>query len=256
MVRRPLKVFLIVTIVTFLLGIISTTSQSQEWLGKVGGKFSWSKYLNGTDDFNWNAQLGADFEILRYGDSLLYLLVNMENVLEEGASWTDFPVHDINYVVEFGFKTDIQYGSLSFVLHHQCLHDVDRYDFLTPKWNVWGLRWASKVSTFSWLTSVGKYSERCNIDYDWDGVLELRADVLSYKGAVGSLLGNIHGVIQDDERPSGRSYFVDYTIEPAIKFRSQGGIFIIFYQFQHRHDIDKCNGETEDWSILGFRYEW
>jgi len=195
----------------------------------------------------------------------------MESVLAEGGDWTDFPVHDINYIVELGIKMNIRWGDLFFLLpHHECRHDVDRWDLFTERWDIWGLRWVSNqmpetfvhedglkwLGDFSGTISFGKYTARSDNDYDWDGILELRIDILNYKEAIGSLLVNIHGVTQDQERPSGGSYFVDYTIEPAVKFRTSGGTFIVFCQFQHRHDVDKCNGRTEDWSVLGFRYEW
>jgi hypothetical protein len=274
MVSRPLKVFLMCAVVSFIFGLpgIRKAWAGHEWLGKVDGRLSWSKYLNDTDDFNWNAQLGADFEILKCEDYRLCLLVNMETVLAEGDDESDFPVSYVNYTVEFGFTMDTKFGDLTFLLpHHECRHDVDEYyNESTPKWNIWGLRWVSDqmsetltpedglkwLGDFSEAVSFGKYTARTDNDYDWDGIIELNTDILSYKGAIGSLLVNIHGVTQKEDRPSGRSYFVDYTIEPAVKFRTSGGTFIIFYQFQHRHDVDKCNGRTEDWSILGFRYEW
>jgi|GEM_PF-5044231 len=54
MASKLLKVFLIGTIVTFIFGLPGTkkTWAGHEWLGKVGGRFSWGKYLNGTDDFD------------------------------------------------------------------------------------------------------------------------------------------------------------------------------------------------------------
>jgi hypothetical protein len=244
------------------------TKKDFDWIGEVEGEVLWAKYFNAAKHFNWNGQLGVNIDILRYKKAFLYVKANLETVLEEDVG-TDFDPYDMNYMIEPGVRLENKIGSLSFIWHHVCQHDVDRFDGTTEKYNIGGIRLESKrkdsfenkenfewLWNFSELFSVGKYVQRTDNNYDWDVIGEAGVDILRYKKMAPYLKANTHLVTQTADRPSGKKYFLNYTIEPGIKLRIPKGTLSLFCQIWHKHDIDRCDGKTDDFGLAGIRYEW
>lgn len=239
------------------------------FLSGLHGRCLWAKYITDNDAFNWNGQLGIDWDILKYKNYYGYLLVNMETIIEEGGSGLSFDPDYIRYMLEPGLRIEGKKGDLSLIYHHICRHDVDRFDKSTEKWDVLGVRLESKrhvPQTFSPETeylwkpfgkiSFGKCVNTTDVTYDWDGMAEAGMDILRYKRAIFYLSNNVRLVFQKEDRPSDKKYFIDYTFEPGIKIYGEKGEATLFCQYRHEHDVDMYNGTTEDWGLVGVRYEW
>lgn len=265
---KKVLLFFLVLLVFSGLQAWAEEEEDFEWIGEGGGEVIWAKYLNAEQHFKWNGQLGVNIDLLRYKKAFLYIESNFETVTEHDVG-TVFDPYDMNYMVESGVRLENKIGSLSFIWHHVSRHDVDRFDGTTEKYNIWGIRLASKEKDifkneegFEWLWnfnelfSVGKYTQRTDNNYDWDVIGEVGVDLLRYKKMAPYLKTNLHLVTQTADRPSGKKYFVNYTIEPGIKFRFTKGILSLFYQIWHEYDIDRSNGQTDDFGLAGIRYEW
>lgn len=238
-----------------------------EWTGEVGKEVSFAKYVGSHRRFSWNGQIGVNIEILRYRRSHLYLATNLETVMDKDFS---FSPYDINYTIEPGVKFRGKFGDASFIFHHECHHDVDRHDGMNEMFNIVGIRLESREKdifkegkkdvTWLWnldkLASLGKYVGNTDVNYDWDVVCEAELNIVRHKKKVPYVRLVTHLVTQKSDNPSGRPYFVNYIIEPGVKFRGPNGIFSLFCQLWHKHDIDRCNGQTDDFVLLGMRYNW
>lgn len=239
------------------------------FLSDIHGRGLWAKYITDNDAFNWNGQLGIDWDIVRYKNYYGYFFGNIETIIERNGSDFNFDPDYIRYILEPGLRIEGKKGNLSFIYHHVCRHDVDRFDKSTEKWNILGLRLESKKYKpeefnpqvkYIWhpygKVSFGKYVSTTDVSYDCDGVAELRIDILRYKRVAFYLLNNVHLVSQKKDRPSNKKYFIDYTFEPGIKIYGKKGETMLFCQYRHEHDVDMYNGTTEDWGLVGVRYEW
>ena len=196
-------------------------------------------------------------------------MINIESIIEGSASEVRFDPNYIRYSLEPGLRIKGKKGNFSLIYHHVCRHDVDRFDKSTEKWNVSGVRLESKRHTpqrfspeieYLWKpfgkVSFGKCVVTTDVTYTWDGIVEAGMDILRYKRIVFYLLNNVHMVFQKEDRPSNKKYFVDYTFEPGIKIYGEKGKATLFCQYRHEHDVDMYNGTTEDWGLVGIRYEW
>jgi len=267
MVKRSFLFFLGLFIL-FGSQVLAEEKKDFDWVGEVEGEVLWAKYFNAEHHFKWNGQLGVKIDILRYKKTFLYVKGNLETVMEHDMG-TDFDPYDMNYMIEPGVRLENRIGSLSFIWHHECHHDVDRFDGTTEKFNIGGIRLESKEKdifkneeglewlwNFNELFSIGKYAQRTDNNYDWDMITEVGVDILRYQKMAPYLKVNAHLVTQTAKRHSGKKYFVNYTIEPGIKFRFTKGILSLFCQIWHKHDIDRCDGQTDDFGLFGIRYEW
>lgn len=239
------------------------------FLSDVHGKGTWAKYITDNEDFNWNGQLGIDWDIFRYKESFIYLLINIETIIEGNWDSFRFDPRNVNYTLEPGLRVETKRVNYSLIYHHVCRHDVDRFDASTEKWTVLGFRLESKryepeqfgpEIEYLWRPfgeiSSGKYLLTTDCTYDWDGIAELGIDILKYKRVIFYLSNKAHLVFQEEARPSGKDYFLDYTFEHGVKIYGGKGRTSLFCQYQHKHDVDKYNGLTEDWGLVGLRYEW
>jgi hypothetical protein len=238
------------------------------WIGETHGNLLMARYLNAEPHFDWNNQIGLDIDILRYKRAFLYTEGNLESVLATDMG-TDFDPYNVEYVVASGLRFEYRLAFLSFLIHHECRHDVDRHDGLTEKFNILGFKLESNrkdvfqnTEGFEWLWgfnetfSFGKYVERTHNNYDWDMTAGAGVDVLRYKKMVPYLRADTHLVTQTADRSSGKKYFIDYTLEPGFKVRLPQATVNFFCQLSHRHDVDRSDGITDDFGLLGVRYEW
>lgn len=240
--------------------------ENLEWVGKVGKEVSWSKYLDSKRQFSWNGQIGVNIEVLRYRKAHLYLGCNLETVMRKHFSCRPY---DINYTIEPGVKFKGRLGDLSLIFHHECHHDVDRHDGMNEMFNVAGIRLESKEKNiwkgkrdvewlwnFNEMVSFGKYVGTTDVNYDYDAVGEVELNIMRHKKKVPYLKIGTHLVTQKSKNPSGKSHFINYIVEPGVKLRGPNGVLSLFCQLWRKHNIDRCNGQTDNFALLGMRYEW
>ena len=239
------------------------------FLNDIHGKGLWAKYITDNDAFNWNGQLGIDWDIFRYKNYYGYLLVNIETIIERNGSDFNFDPDYIRYMLEPGLRIEGKRANLLLIYHHVCRHDVDRFDRSTEKWNILGLKLESKKYKpeefnpqvkYIWRpygnVSFGKYVSRTDVSYDWDGILKIGFNILEYKNLLFYMENTTHLITQKQDRPSGKKYFIDTTVEPGVKVFGKKGEVALFCQYRHEHNVDIYNGTTEDWGLAGVRYEW
>lgn len=258
------KIFLILLGLLVLSGFHAQAEEKAnlEWVGGVGREVSFTKYIGSKRNFSWNGQVGVNIDILRYRKSHLYLKCNLETVMDKNFN---FSPYDINYMIEPGVKFKGKFGDFSLIYHHECHHDVDRHDNASEMFNIVGVRLESKrkdifkegkkdvewLWNFDKMISCGKYVTTTDVDYDWDADCEVEVNILRSKKKVPYVRLRTHLVTRTSSK-----YFVNYTIEPGVKFRGPNGIFSLFCQLWRKHDIDRCNGQTDNFALLGMRYEW
>ncbi len=233
------------------------------------GMVLFARYLTNNSNFNWNAQIELDWDILRYEDYIYFLNTNMESIMGEPNGDINLDPDQIKYTVDQGLRIERDKIKLFFFNRHICRHDVDRFDNFTEWWNmlVAKLKFSQEdkldfsrnlqfLNKYQIEISVGKYVSTNDVSYRWDGEIKLDWDVLRYRKGIIYLSQNLHLITQRRDRPSGKKYFFDFVSEGGIRFFGEKGRISLFLQWRHDHDIDKYNGLTNDRGLTGIRYEW
>jgi len=104
------------------------------------------------------------------------------------------------------------------------------------------------LKKIDWQVLGGRYIYTSDYDYDWNIEFGARWDILRHVRKILYLEGNLDFLI-------GNNADLDYYIESGVRFHDIGDI-TFFGRYQHRKNVDRFEGYSDDYILAGIRFEF
>ena len=257
----------------FMLGLRLETL-SKEYIDSLEKKGGFSPqvhmegyYANlvGADDFEWNGNLSLNIDFLQEEFLRVFLNTNVDNLSPSGEWRPRF----VTYQLEPGIGIDENEKSLEFIYRQSLRYDVNASDGFTEKSGLLGIRGRTKgmrtgyknegidfsspkrfecLKKIDWQVLKGRYIYTSEYNYDWNIRLCARWDILRHIRKILYLEGNLNFLIGDNSD-------LEYYIESGIRFHDVGDI-TFFGRYQHRRNVDRFGGYSDNYTLAGIRFEF
>jgi hypothetical protein len=187
--------------------------------------------------FTYDAQIGADLDLVDYGAGRTNLLVNYEMVV--GNERRTFDVNHGNYTI--ALSTSLRAGPVEVAgfFHHVSRHLADRENPNAVSWNVIGARVEKRVivrrTTVDWDVDAGQVVTPAFVDYTWIGNAHAVASrpIASSASLFASGIVTVYGVDRDK---AGRGRQTTERGEAGLRLTGQKGVVDVFAAYERRAD--------------------
>lgn len=224
-----------------------------DYLTRFGYYVSMEHLVSEEQRFVWDANWGAELDIVDYGLGRFMFVANYQTIL--GSEFRAFDPTQGNYILEGSLSARARAVELSAVFHHVSRHLSDRFKRFPVDWNMMGGRVHAKT-TRGRAEIQGRADLRAVIlhsfvDYRWemDSDVNARVRILPRVAAVAA--GGLHVIGVDGTRNRGTQY----------GFRAEGGVALegravdaaLFLAVERRIDPYQLEFSTATWLTAGFR---
>ncbi len=221
--------------------------------------------LVGAEDFEWNGNISLNIDFF-CGETLRgFLNTNVDILSPDRAYRPRF----VTYRLEPGIGIDTEEKSLEFIYRHTSRYDVNASDGFTEHNGLIGLRRGTIgmrtgyknegidftsperfefLKKIDWKVFGGRYIYTSDYDYDWNTELGARWDILRHIKKIPYLEGNLSFLIGDNVDS-------EYYIEAGVRFHDVGDI-TFFSRYEHRENVDRFGGYSDDYILAGVRFEF
>ena len=221
--------------------------------------------LVGAEDFEWNGNVSLNIDLFQAENLRGFLNTNVDSISPSGAYRPRF----LTYQIEPGIGIEQDNKSLEFIYRQGLRYDVNAADGFTEKSGLVGIRGRTKgmrtgyknkgidfsspkrfefLKKIDWQVLGGRYIYTSDYDYDWNIEFGARWDILRHVRKILYLEGNLDFLI-------GNNADSDYYIESGVRFHDIGDI-TFFGRYQHRKNVDRFEGYSDDYILAGIRFEF
>jgi len=207
------------------------------------------------DDFNLDADVLLDFDIVDFGPMRINAFASSETVI--GSEFRDIDPNQNNYILDLSMFFRLPRGELSTVIHHVSGHRIDRARRASIAWNMIGLAYGDsfsigQVSIDAWLRGMGTVGGLAGVDYL--GQFEGHVNMLHQINARLAVVAGASGVVVPvNFSRFGRTKRTGGRLEGGVKLLTKAGSIDIFAAWEQRIDAVTISRETSTWPQVGMR---
>ena len=228
------------------------------------GQAGYALFFN-NPNFNGNGFLQVDFEALRWKPWTIFFYTGMNYI----TGHQDFRPEKITYWIQYGLTYAWnRYFVEGFVVNSWKL-DSDVYRGTSERANLAGGRAGTRgmkpghhndgisfkgPETFQWLNnwnaqgSAGHYFQNRDWQYLWDLAAQVRWDVLRWRRMVPYFQAELNWMSGGGSTKNAG----EYAFEPGLRFHGVLDL-AVYYRFQHRENILRFGGPSENENLIGFK---
>ncbi|MBF8300148.1 MAG: hypothetical protein HW394_518, partial [Acidobacteria bacterium] len=224
-----------------------------EFLPRFDFHVSMEHLVSDEKRFVWDANFGADLDIVDYGGGRLRFVANYQTIL--GSEFREFDPNQGNYILEGSVSARAAALELAGVFHHESRHLSDRPKRDPVDWNMVGVRLQSGVrrgrTELRGRVDFRGVVERTLVDYRWEVDSDVAARVgLGPRVAVVAT-GGLRLLGVDGSRNRGTQY--GYRGEGGLRIDGPGAALDLFVAAERRIDPYQLEFSTVTWLTTGFR---
>ncbi|MBI2827810.1 MAG: hypothetical protein HYX77_00885 [Acidobacteria bacterium] len=203
--------------------------------------------------FVWDANFGADLDIVDYGRGRAAFVANYQTIL--GSEFRAFDPNQGNYLLEGSVSVRADAFELAGVFHHESRHLSDRPKRHPVDWNMVGGRLRSGIVRGSTelhaRVDVRGVAQNTYVDYRWEVDAGVAARVaLRPRLAVGAT-GGLRLLGVDGSRDRGTQH--GYRGEGGVRVDGRGAALELFIAVERRIDPYQLEFSPATWMTAGFR---
>jgi len=210
----------------------------------------------GSDDskFVWDADYGADLDLLDYGLGRVTFLAEYEAIL--GEELRRFDPNQGNYTLDISSSVRTDAAEVAFVFHHLSRHLSDRRKTFPIDWNMVGVHAIRPVTIGStWLELRGRALwnvKRSFVDYraDYGAGVQVRHRVDSHVSVIGA--GELT-LMPVDRAVLDRPTQVGARLEAGVRLDGPGAAAELFVAYERRIDAGPFDVRPRTWGLVGLR---
>jgi len=206
--------------------------------------------LLGSHVYNTAGNLGATFPLGTARSGRFYFYADMLTWIRNPGD-SRFEPRRIVYTLEPGYYIQRDDNRYRFFIKHQSFHNSDTFCDDNESYELYGLSYNS-LRRPELYVSVGKYVNRCVVDYTWDLVGWATWELAQSDSTTTYFHAWLH-IVTENDGPRGRNGFTDYAAELGLRFNS--GV-MLFARYEFLHDVDRFAGESDHRLIPGITYTW
>jgi len=213
-----------------------------------------ARYAASERDFRWVGWIGGSAGLVRAGKLTLFGSADVETVI--GNERRAFDANQANYHLGSGIKRSFGARELALFFDHVSRHRQDRDKPEAVDWNTLGLRFSGQLRSprVHFELSLGHTTLASYVNYEWEGVAALRADVVARERWALFLNGGLHGVTAEPSAAMPRDGFVDAWLEGGVRIRREQRALELFVAFEHRNDVYVTLPSVRDRVLFGTRF--
>jgi hypothetical protein len=213
-----------------------------------------AEHLSGDDQrFIWDANFGADLDLVDYGAGRLTFVANYQVIL--GDEFHAFDANQGNYILAGAASVRAAGYELAGVFHHESRHLSDRPKRAPVDWNMAGgrvsrafVRGETHIETRADLRGV---VQKSFVDYTWEFDSAVRARVplaprVAAVAAGGFRLRGVDGTVD-------RGTQTGFRAEAGVRVQGLAGAAELFLAAERRIDPYPLQLSTATWVTAGFR---
>lgn len=242
-------------------GSSEITNDKSLWTPELHFSGNYGRYLV-SDHLGYHSDLGIYMDLFRFQGLSLFLGNDIIHDSKKGGMFPRF----LSYTLESGLSyrlSSIEHY-LEGVYRHEQRHEGNSYNGFSEKIHTLAARIKSRgmkigfkdsgisgsgfrmVNKFNWELEAGRIVKDKYYEYDWNCSSKIRWDVFGIDDST--------VYIEPGIRILAENVSYEYSAETGVRVTS--GITIMpFYRYNHRIDIDRVDGETDDNHMLGIRVE-
>ncbi|MSO45694.1 MAG: hypothetical protein EXQ59_02860 [Acidobacteria bacterium] len=235
---------------------IATPPGTAQFMSRYDFHLSAASLAVDDDRFTWDTHFGGDFDFVDYVNGRLIFLADYQAVL--GTEFRPFDPNQGNYTLGAAASVRVKGTELVGVLHHVSRHLGDRPKRLPIAWNEIDLRvlraFSMRGSTVDLRVDIGKVIARANVDYDWNGGLDVtvRRPVGRRVGTFGRAVGQLV-LVRDYVGYASRGHQKGGRIEGGVRFDGADGALELMAGVERVIDADPFDRLARHWFYAGFR---
>lgn len=244
-------------------GSAAITNDTALWTPELHFSGNYGRYLV-SEYLGYHADLGIYIDLFRFHGLSLFLVNDIAHDSKRSGGGM-FP-RFLSYIFESGFSYRVRAIEhyIEALYRHEQRHEGNSYNGFSEKIHSLVARLKSRgmkigfkdqgigvtgfrmINKWNWELEAGRIVKDRFYDYDWDWSGKVRWDIFGYSDSTFYLEPGVR------MRAPGISY--EYSAETGLRISS--GITIMpFYRYNHRIDIDRVAGATDDNHMLGIRVE-
>ena len=227
-----------------MLTAFRTTFALQHFVGSATG-----------DDFNLDADVLLDFDIVDFGRMRINAFASSETVI--GSEFRMIDPNQNNYILDLSMFFRLPHGELSTTIHHVSGHLIDRARRMAVSWNMIGLAYGDSFSIGQFLIDaslrgMGTVGGLAGVDYR--GQFEGHVNMLRQINSRFAVIAGASGVVVPvDFSIFGRTKRTGGRLEGGVRLLTKAGSIDVFAAWEQRIDAVTTARKTSTWPQVGMR---
>lgn len=234
----------------------TSASEPARFLPEGALRIMGARYVPAERDFQWDTWVGGEIGLVRVSGTTLLAEVDVETIL--GNELRAFDANQANYHLEGVVKRSWGQRTVELFFNHVSRHTEDRPKPQTVDWNILGLRLSGPLGRTPFptrfLVSAGPTTRSSLVEYRFEGVVRLEADVLEKPWGAFYLSAMLRGVKTESTAVLARSGFVDVNVEGGARIRRGQRSFHVFAAYERRNDVYPLVPVLRNRLLLGLRF--
>ena len=224
-----------------------------DYLTRFAFHVSMEHLFNEQKRFVWDANWGAELDIVDYGVGRFTFVADYQTIL--GSEFRAFDPNQGNYMLEGSLSARTKKVEVAGVFHHVSRHLSDRPKRFPVDWNMIGGR-VRGATTRGRLDLQGRADlrgviERTLVDYRWEFETEAHARVSIRPRVSAVAVGSLRVLGVDGSRNRGTQHGL--RGEGGIRLDGRGAAVELFVAAERRIDPYQLELSTINWLTAGFR---
>jgi hypothetical protein len=215
-----------------------------------------ARYAPADRDFQWDTWVGGDLGLVRWLHMTFVADVEVETIL--GNELRAFDANQANYHLEGALKRPWGRRTVALIFNHVSRHLEDRPKPQTVDWNVLGLRLSGPLGRTPFptrfLVSAGPTTRSSLVEYRFEGVVRLEADLVEKPWGAVYLSALCRGMKTESKATLPRRGFVDVNVEGGVRIRRGQRSMHVFAAYERRNDVYPIVPELRSRALLGLRF--
>jgi len=224
-----------------------------EFLPRFDFHVSMEHLVSDEKRFVWDANFGADLDIVDYGGGRVTFVANYQAVL--GSEFRAFDPNQGNYTLEGSVSARADALELAGVFHHESRHLSDRPKRDPVDWNMVGGRIRSSVlrgrTELRGRADIRGAVQHTFVDYRWEVDADVAARVAVRPRVAVVATGGLRLLGVDGSRNRGTQH--GYRGEGGMRIDGRGAALELFIAAERRIDPYQLEFSTATWLTAGFR---
>ena len=224
-----------------------------DYLTRFAFHVSMEHLFNEQKRFVWDANWGAELDIVDYGVGRFTFVADYQTIL--GSEFRAFDPNQGNYMLEGSLSARTKKVEVAGVFHHVSRHLSDRPKRFPVDWNMIGGR-VRGATTRGRLDLQGRADlrgviERTLVDYRWEFETEAQARVSIRPRVSAVAVGSLRVLGVDGSRNRGTQHGL--RGEGGVRLDGRGAAVELFVAAERRIDPYQLELSTINWLTAGFR---
>jgi hypothetical protein len=215
-----------------------------------------ARYAPADRDFQWDTWVGGELGLVRWLDTTFVADVEVETIL--GNELRAFDANQANYHLEGALKRPWGPRTVELFFNHVSRHLEDRPKAQTVDWNILGLRLSGPLGRTPFptrfLVSAGPTTRSSLVEYRFEAVVRLEADLVAKPWGAFYLSATARGVKTESKPELPRDGFVDVNVEGGVRIRRGQRSMHVFAAYERRNDVYPLVPELRNRALLGLRF--